>query len=91
MNAANILMYSDKKYKFCVYHENENRDCTLYALMETEEEAITLSKDMILNYCNDIEYHFYPAEIIRITYDITTIADQITRTVDGAHSRRLTT
>lgn len=85
MDNNSILMYSDTKYKFCVYHEDQIGPRTLYALMETKEEAYALCQEKIKESCNDIGNQFCAAEIIRITYDITTIG-QLPKTLNQARS-----
>ena len=86
MDNNSILMYSDTKYKFCVYHEDQIGPRTLYALMETEEEAYALCQEKIKEFWGDTGNQFYPAEIIRITFDITTFADKVNKTINRARS-----
>jgi|TARA_R110000851_G_scaffold250663_1_gene403153 hypothetical protein len=88
MTDNEVLHYSDPKYKFCVYHENEMEMSSLFRLTETKKEAIQLRQDMIFNYCNDADNQFFCAEIIRVTYLMTTVAG-VSTTINNVHTMRL--
>jgi hypothetical protein len=88
MTDKEVLHYSDPKYKFCVYHENEMRISSLFKLTETKKEAKQLCQDMIFRYCNDVDNHFFCAEITRATYIATTLSG-VSTIVNNVHTRRL--
>ena len=88
MTDNEVLHYSDPKYKFGVYHENEMGISSLFRLTEAKKEAIQLRQDMIFNYCNDADNQFFYAEIIRVTYCTTTLAG-VSTIVNNVHTTRL--